>query len=235
MRRPLFLFSFLIAALLIFEGVLIWRTDSDDEKAYLKLIKSSEALGDEGKDPLKGKARQIRVQSQKQLWNLSKLPPQKVKVESLESELYFVFEDKAIRVEELMKGVLCYFQQELFFLSPQGEEYLLQKNKKFLKRGGSTASDWWTGDPGALSPVQRVRLLKMDEAIFVYQNNTLEASSVKVIDYLAYSHSLEGEFEPFETLMEGFADRVVLTFDQDPPKFEADRLKATFFSQRGFR
>lgn len=237
MKRPLYFFLFLLLSLLILEGILIWKTDQDDKEAYFNLITSSDPQKNSQSELPKGAARQMRVESQKQLWNLSKTPPQKVKVESNASELFFNYDGQAIQVEEFMKGVICFFQQELFFVAPDHQEYLLQKNQRFLKRNGrdERVEDWWAGPVEALEPKQRVRFLKMDEAIFNYQKSALTADKVKVIDYIANGHSLYGDLEKVETLMEGFADETTVVLSGETPTFEATRLKATFFSQRGLR
>jgi hypothetical protein len=119
--------------------------------------------------------------------------------------------EKKVIVEN-MEHVRCYIQEELYYLSPDGQKVL-------------------TVPQGALGylPKQTVRYVEAEFAKYHYTTETLEASQVSMFQYTASGHSLPRSLDGYEYGKKGKAETAVISMVDGALTFKAQSYEGAVF------
>jgi hypothetical protein len=179
-------------------------------------------------------ATQQHHQAHKDIWFNKNGQRLQLRLRSADTELVLDHHDDKTEVLEHMRGVKCYLQEELFYLTPDGREAIPQPDGKLLLRHGDA------NDPQAqiapsplLKPMQNIRYMEADAATYYYQNDHFVAERVKVSRFAVPGHKLIESVKGLHPLMTGIAQAVEFSLAGNDLNFTAYQLKATFHSSGG--
>lgn len=144
-----------------------------------------------------------------------------------DSRLVFDQQSGGMVILEHMENLTCTIQKELFYQTRDGQEVVIDGEGKKRYRGKSGSVDTST----VLFPMQTIRVVNADKATYHYHTKVLKAERPVIKEYRANGHYLPDNFESALLLMEGVADDVNVSFDQDEMTFHANRLKGRVFSK----
>ena len=138
--------------------------------------------------------KQHRKGVKKDIWFMKEGERLQFHISSDESELLFENQE----VIEKMKGMSCILQEELFYLTPDGQEEAV--------------------------PMQIVRYIEADNAVYHYQNDLLEAEDVKIFRYKLPGHHLVESFTE-EPTMRAIAKSVEISVLSKELSFKAKKMR----------
>lgn len=232
--KRIVVFLFFVLSFVTFMTVRLLRIGAEDYQKYEKLIKSSESE----EEKLEGKeytARQQRGRVQKEIRFMTDNNRLHHSLRSRQSELVFSVQGEHSEMVENMSGVSCFLQEEVFYRLPDGREALLQGDGRLLLRHADPQESFsWISlqDPG-IKPMQKLRFLEADKAVYYYKTNSFVAKEVKLQRFVVEGHELLQNIEGFEPTMKGVAQAVEFTLAGKDLNFRAHHLKAKFFSPEG--
>lgn len=204
--NKLFLVLFLAAALSL--GILCFPIRSGDYLLFEALTKSSHPEESQAQLTF---SRQKREQVSKQIWFQNE-PPLLCRIDSKESDLFFVRNNDHIEVVEELNDVCCVMQEELYYLLPGGKETI-----SLLE-----------AVPEAV-PMQRFRYLEAKKACYNYLSNLFIAEDVKLWKFQTAGHAFPTppfQSDKLEPLMQAEAESVEFTFQDAKIDFIAHHMRA---------
>lgn len=141
-----------------------------------------------------------------------------------DTELVLDHHEGHTEVIERMKNVTCCMQEELFYQLSDGREAILQENGKITLRDSPTQL---VPENEQLKPMQLLRYMKADRAIYYYETDRLIAEEVKIQRFIAPGHQLISVVADLKPLMTGIATTVEFSLGSNDFNFVAHELKAT--------
>lgn len=200
--RRMFRVIILVALLSI---LFLFRGEKDAEKAY-QMLEESSKKGCHDQQPLV--AEQDRKGVQKHVWyENGDEHPLYFLVDSQQSELCCTKADGAFEIVEHLHDVVCFVQEECFYLLPTGKE-----QKEYVPEG---------------RPMQRIRYIKAETATYHYTSQVFTAENVKL-----WQCQLEGHTPPTlpincgEPIISAVAQSVTFKLKEKKPQFTAHELRA---------
>lgn len=153
-----------------------------------------------------------------------------LRIYSREADMVLEHQEMSNELVEQMQGVVCYMQEELFYLLPDGSEALMQSNGRLLAKHADPAlsSSWYNKKGMGIVPMQRIRYMEADTATYHYKNDKLVANEVKINRYSLPGHALIESVEGLKPVMQGIAKQVEFSLMGKDLNFKAHHLKATF-------
>ncbi|MBA3957616.1 MAG: hypothetical protein H0X51_04370 [Parachlamydiaceae bacterium] len=149
---------------------------------------------------------------------------------SADTELVLEHHDNLTEIIEQMQDVTCYMQEELFYVLPDGREVSLQPDGKLVLRHKSSKEEESyvvvTDEP--LLPMQVIRHLEAENAVYHYQTDRFVANDVAVSRFVAAGHELLDSLHDLVPIVSGIAQKVEFSLAGSDFKFQAHQLKATF-------
>lgn len=203
-ERPLILFPLMtIGSICVFIGLLIvssfvlFSSSEEDVKEYEKLMQNSDPNKANKESPVYT-AKQQRQGSNKEILYSKGDSRLKLRICSRHAELVLDHREEKTEIIENMHGVVCSMQEELYYALPNSKE-----------------------------PMQVIRYLEADEAIYRYKTDTFTAERVRISRYVVPGHELVENFEGVKPLMSGIAKKIEFSLSGEDLNFTAHGLKAT--------
>lgn len=147
------------------------------------------------------------------------------RVKSESSRLVFDQQTGGMDILEYMEQLDCIMQKELFYLMPSGREIFSDGEGAFKDRKGKPVDITTT----KLQPMQVVRHVVADQAIYYYNKEKLVADHPTITEYRLEGHEFPEQFDNANVAMSGVADNAEVAFDHGELTFHAKRMKARIF------
>jgi hypothetical protein len=149
-----------------------------------------------------------------------------------DSQMVLDHNDGQTAVIEQMNKVVCYMQEELYFVLPNGDEALFSKNQELRLRNQDPAKpeSYVSKDTQGLKPMQIIRFMKADKGTYYYKSDLFYAESVKIERFIMNGHEFNGLSKDKKKIMDGIADSVEFSLDGKNINFKAGKLKASFYA-----
>jgi hypothetical protein len=223
---------FLLFSLVFFGTVRLFYITYADREEYAELLKSSEP---EEETEAERVAKQQRGAVHKEIWFVEHGNRLYSSLRSAHSELIIADNGVEREMVENLSGVSSYMQEELFYKLPDGREAVPQENGMLLLRRADPglSASWIDQRTPGLKPMQVIRFLQAEHGTYHYTSNRFVAQEVNVLSFLADGHELVENVADHKLIMKGIAKTVILRFSGKNINFEAQHLKATFFTTRG--
>lgn len=222
--RKAILWPSMAMVLLVAVGYLLYSVLYSDvnHEAYQNVIKAAS----QGEKDNQGKTTQQRQLVAKDIWFTRDNLPLQLHLRSASSELVFEHHDTRSEIVEKMTDVICYVQEELFYLLNEETEVIRDESGKLVWRDSSdkiVAED----DP-QLKPVQRIRYIVADNAIYYYHSGLLVANEVHLSQFILPGHKLVLTVEGKTPIMKGRAESLEISLLSKGLTFNAKKMTATF-------
>jgi hypothetical protein len=231
LRHYLFLFALLLLIGLC--GARFFYIADSDREMYDYLVEISTA----DKEEYVGDriARQHRGDVYKEVWFVKGHKRLRYSMHSKHSELVIVNSEEDRLMIENLAGIICFMQEELFYMLSNGKEAVVQADGRLLIRDADVKdpASWVSENTKGLVPMQLVRYLEADNGTYHYNTNSFAASEVKIKRFATEGHELINSIEGLDPLMVGLAQAVEFSLGREGINFKAHHLKATFFTTRG--
>lgn len=159
------------------------------------------------------------------------------RLKSASSELALEKTDSHIEVVEHLQDVVCWLQESVYFVLPDGRHAFSQADGRLLIKGKDPKdpSSWvLETDPGLIKE-QMILILKAESATYHYKGEMFVAKNVKVSRYILPNHSLDEMPLLSQQITDGIASRVEFSLAGQGLDFKADNFKATFSITSGVR
>lgn len=218
--------AFLVFFLLIvFLWLKIGNYDAADQIAFQELMQSRDDVENNYT------SRQHRVGVQKDVLYSENGQHLQLRLKSTHAELALDHHGGQTEVVENMYGVICYIQEELYYKLADGREVIRQLDGRFLLKGADPKEQdsWINPKETPLQPMQVVRRVDADTAVYYYKNSQFLAENVKVSRYVAAGDTIEQASISTEPLMDGVASWVEFSLGGKEINFKANQLKAKFY------
>lgn len=227
-------FLAILSFFVIVLGLRLLDVREADYVEYQRLLESSEVESRQQNEAVNS-ARQQREKVHKEVRLTDEGNRLHFSLRSESSELVYTDDGQSTDMVENMKGVVCFFQEELYYTMPDGREVLQKPDGRFLVRDEDPEkpSSWVDGDLEGMKPMQRLRYLEAERAVYYYKNNSFVAQEVKLQSLVSEGHTLVESLEGLDLMMKGVAQAVEFTFAGKELNFRAHHLKAMFYSPRG--
>lgn len=200
----------------------------DNENAYHQLVAMANPINSNMKaSPYK--ASQHRQGITKDIYFLRNNDRQQLRLTSTTSTLILDNQESGLEIIEKMQVVKCIMQEELYYITGDGQEFLQQSDGKYIAKNNPSAKPTETKEK--LTPMQRVRYMEADFATYYYKSEKLVAEGVKIYNYILPSHEVPTSFQGVKPVMTGTAQSIEFTLENRSVAFTANGLKATFFEQ----
>ncbi len=212
--------------LLTVGGLLTWyivNVEQRDYQEYQKLVASSEPAPERKADV----ARQSRQQVEKNLWFSERGERLHTRMTADSSELRLTMGKGKNELTESMERVRVFMQERLFWRLPDGKDAVRREDGQLWVKGREAPLPIDT--PG-LRPMQVIRYLEADQGVQDYQENRFVADNVTMSRFLAEGHDLVSTMEGSQILMKGLARSIQFSLGGKSLNFQAQELRATFFS-----
>lgn len=183
------------------------RHISVDSTAYLNLMERAKS-GKEKTGFSPYHFQQNRKGVSKDVWMTKKGSRFQMRLHSVDSELVFVEAQDRVEMVEYMKDVICWVQEEIFFVLPDGTQV--------------------DQDQQGAEPRQVVRYMESDEATYYYRIDQFVANQVHMQRYELPGHRLPDSIDEYQPSMSGTAKKVEISMLGKELKFKAYQLKAKF-------
>lgn len=220
-----FLFSTLfviLTATAVFFYIQFFTSNDQHVQIYKNLMsESNPSLS--GQTLTSYNAKQKRENSHKHLWLASEQGPLQHCIRSNESELELDRREESTQLIEHMRNVQCYMQEELYYLSADGEEIAKDSEGYFVFKNTDTRI---LNDATTLKPMQIIRHMQADSASYFYKNDKLVANHVTISRFVVPGHELVVSLDNGTPLMSGIAESMECTLDGGDPQFHATQFKA---------
>ena len=144
--------------------------------------------------------------------------------------------ENGVQTVEYMDEVICFMQEQLYYLLPDGREATLQDNGQLLIKNADPKeiSSWLEKETPNLQPMQLIRYMKAKEAIYFYRKEEFLGKDVSISTYALPGHHLEEKISSEKPLMQGVAKSVEFSLAGKELNFKAHQMKASFFANPGF-
>lgn len=218
-----FVFLLFLAFFLLF-SFFVFRVTKKDYLAYDKLVQSTR--------PEEAKlftARQERSMVDKEISFSEKNSRLRFRLRSKESELVLKDDGQSTEMVENMDAVVCYLQEELYYLTKDGVEIVFDDDGILKDREGLS----FDGSIDDLEPMQKLRYLEAQSGVYYYKENSFLASQVQMQRLVARGHELMDSLEGLEVTMKGVAQSVQFSLKGRSLNFKAEYLRAKFYSPKG--
>ncbi|MEM1282511.1 MAG: hypothetical protein AAGG81_03055 [Chlamydiota bacterium] len=139
--------------------------------------------------------------------------PVKARVSSDRSQLVFDQQNEGMEILEHMEQLVCVMQKELFYVTDEGNEILLDQEGFFKDRKGKRVS---VGEREPY-PMQVVRYVTADTAKYYYNKERIVANQPTITEYRAEGHELPAIEDPLSLIMDGTtikSDSMKLSFQR---------------------
>lgn len=157
------------------------------------------------------KASQQRKGVQKEYWHSLEDQRLEVHLSCSDAELVYEKEGEKQVIVEYMKNIRCFIQEELFYLSPEGEKtVVLPENAE------------------GYSEQQTVRYVVADSAKYHYTSETLVAGNVDMVTFTAPGHKLPRSVDDSKLAKRASAEKLTLSFIEKTLKFNAEKFKGAY-------
>jgi hypothetical protein len=193
-----------------------------DHEAYQNVIK----VASQTEKDLHGTTTQQRQLVAKDIWFTRDESPLQLHLRSAASELVFEHHGNHSEVVEKMTDVICFVQEELFYLLGEDQEVIRKDDGKLVLRN-SSETEVSTDNP-MLKPVQRIRYIEADNATFYIQGGLLIANQVRLSQYVLPGHKLFLSVEGKTPVMKGRAESLEISLLSKGLTFNAKKMTATF-------
>ena len=221
---------FLVASVVVLCIMLMVR--DEDYLRYDEIVAGSES---QDKAVKKYTGEQQRQGVVKDIWYVEENKDIRLhlRIISGDSELVFQNESGNSEIIEKMHNVRCYMQERLYYLLPDGNEVIPSKIGKWYIIGKNTEDPGSWVDPHSeskLRPMQLLRYIEAEEAVYYYNSDTFLADRVRLSRYTIPGHQLVESLESFDPLMRGVAQAVEFCLKGRKLSFKARHFKAVFYS-----
>jgi hypothetical protein len=154
-----------------------------------------------------------------------------LRILSAKSVLSLDYHEQQTEVVEKMEDVSCCMQEMLYYLLPDGQEAYKKPDGRIVI-GNKDASDsaLYKGEEKHLKPMQLVRYLEAERAVYHYKSDKLIAEQVKVYRYALPGHTIAMPSKGLKPLMSGVAESVQFSLGEQDFQFKANKLKASFLT-----
>ncbi len=198
-----------------------------DVQQYHALVNKSQSRRESKKNPYV--ATQYREGVIKDIYYRNDEGVLQARVASDRSRLVFDQQPEGMEILEYMEQLTCAMQKELFYVTQNGDEIISDGEGGFKNRKGRLISS----EEISLKPMQIVRFVIADNAVYYYNKEKLVADYPTVFEYRLEGHQLPEDYESATLMMRGVAENVEASFENGKPAFLAKRLKARFFPKGG--
>ncbi len=193
-----------------------------NHEAYQNVIK----VASQSEKDIHGTTTQQRELVAKDIWFTRENVPLQLHLKSADSELVFEHEGKHSEIVEKMKDVICFVQEELFYILGEDKEVIRDASGKLVLRD-SPQVEVSEGDP-ELKPVQRIRYIEADHATYYFHSGLLIANEVHLSQYILPGHKLSLSIEGKTPIMKGRAESLEISLLSQGLTFNAKKMTATF-------
>lgn len=193
-----------------------------NHEAYQNVIK----VASQGEKDMQGTTSQQRQLVAKDIWFTRENNPLQLHLRSADSVLVFEHHGNRSEIVEKMTDVICFVQEELFYLLNEDIEVIRNTSGKLVWRDfpdKEVAED----DP-QLRPVQKIRYIESDNATFYLNTGLLVAHEVHLSQYVLPGHKLILSIEGKTPLMKGRAESLEISLLSKGLTFNAKKMTATF-------
>ncbi len=195
---------------------------STNHEAYQKILDESTLNAKE----FHGTTKQQRRQVVKDIWFTRDNMPLQLHLSSADSELVFEHEGAGSAIIEKMMDVVCYVQEELYFVLDDGSEVIKDASENWVMKD-SPETVMQEGDP-RLQPMQRIRYILADCATYHFQSGLLVAKEVRLSQYAIPGHTLVNSVEGKKATMSARAESLEISLLSRGLSFNAKKMNATF-------
>lgn len=229
MRFPLIT----LASLLLLCGILAGffstfrHVNSEHIAEYQELLKSADPERAQEQTPYT--ATQQHRQTHKDIWYTHKGQRLQVRLRSADTELVLDHRDDNTQIVEHMHNVICFMQEDIYYILPDGREVQYQPTGQLMLRDRNVNDPEAIvkADHSSLVPMQVVRHMVADAATYYYQTDHFSAEQVHISRYIAPGHTLMETTQGLKPVMTGIARSVDFSLVGNDLKFTAYQLKAT--------
>jgi hypothetical protein len=193
-----------------------------NHEAYQDVIKAAS----QSEKETRGTTKQQRQLVAKDIWFTREEVPLQLHLRSADSELVFDHHGSHSEIVEKMSDVICYVQEELFYMLGEDQEVVRNAQGKLVLRT-SPSTEVAEGSQG-LKPVQRIRYIEADNAIYYFQGGLLVANEVRLSQYILPGHKLTYTIEGKTPVMKGRAESLEISLLSKGLTFNAKKMTATF-------
>jgi hypothetical protein len=230
-RWYLIVWTVFITASIIVLAVML-MVQKEDYQQYAELIANSEPQEDAVKEYTGEQKRQGVV---KDIWYVEESKEVRLhfRIVSAESELIFENKNGESNIIEKMNNVRCYMQERLYYLLPDGNEVVPSKVGKWYIIGKDHDDPGSWIEPSSethLRPMQQIRYIEAEEALYYYNSDTFLAEKVRLSRYIVPGHQLIESVKIYDPLMRGVAQKVEFSLKGKDLNFKARHFKAVFYS-----
>lgn len=225
---------FACVVLIAYRGLISYG--SEDVREYRELVQASDAKNAETTSTPYSAAQQHR-KARKDIWYTNDGQRLHVQVSSADTELVLDHHDDQTEIIEDMHDVVCCMQEAVYYVLPNGREATMTPSGFLILRGSNPndPTNFINPDKYTLTPMQLIRFLEADSAIYYYQKNHLKANKVKLARYIAPGHTLPTSVEGLKPLMQGTARWAEFTINESGPNFTAYEFKANLHAPGGLQ
>lgn len=204
--------SILLLALIAFScWFFLNKMTPQDEKTYDSLMGVPLSSDNKNTEPYTAFQEHQRASKEIRFTKQGELLHAKIYSDSSHLQLHYYNHHTSL-VEE-MERVTCAFQEELFYLLPDGRQVKKMSDHSWILREDTSAIN--ASECVEATPVQLVRYIEADRATYFYQEQQLKGEGVHVYQYLIPGHQLELPLPQIAPLMSGLAKSLELSLDED--------------------
>lgn len=220
------------AVILVYRGLISYG--ASDIREYRELLQASDAKHAESASQPYSAAQQHR-KAQKDIWYTSTGQRLHAQISSADTELVLDHHDHQTAIIEDMHDVICYMQEAIYYQLPNGREVIMTTDGQLVLRGSNPEdpSNVINPDRYPLTPMQLIRYLEADSAVYTYQKSHLKANKVKLARYIAPGHTLPTSLDGMKLLMQGTARSAEFSVNENGPHFTAYEFKANLHTPVG--
>lgn len=223
-KRSLLVFS-VVSLLAISLAIYLFSVKERDKQSYHELMKSSEPVKYDTAN-LNKKGWQKRHNVTKEMWFQKDGNPLYFYLHSEDSEVIVEQKRNSLLLQENMRVVEGYFQEQRYFALGDGTLLEERNGQLFLPKTEDSV------DPSMVIPMQKIRYFTAKKATQFYETNQLIASDVYIKTFIAQGHELSFPLEESLVIMEGTLDTLTIYLNHSEPKLRSKNLHATFYSKK---
>lgn len=200
-----------------------------DQMEYWKLMAQADPSIIEA-DTAPYKATQERKRIFKEIWFTQGGQNLQLHLYGDNAELVIDRAGSATEITEHLHHVLCYMQEELYYILEDGTE-VKRTDDGWKTKDSAKAIDV---DISEATPMQIVRVLEADHAVYYYQRDHLLAEQALVSRHIIPGHTLNKALAKGKILMSGKAQFVEFSLTKGDINFKAYQFKARLLRSRHF-
>ena len=173
-------------------------------------------------------AMQERVGVNKTIYFFNENQRLNMQIFSKKSDLVYDHRTKKVEVIEKLSEIQCYMQEELYYLTSDGREVLLNENGKYVLKNKTKRDEKYEDnfEIETLKPMQKLRYIKAKNAIYEITSEALIAYSAEIYQMRLPNHQIPEILEPCgEIIAKTYADEITMKVEE----------KGVFFSAKGLK